>query len=77
MLESMSQPLSLRRRFLLAVGTVLTGLLVYSSILPLDSKALGSSQAGPSGDSKAELWPISIDYPLEGSIFPPGITPPT
>ena len=24
-----------------------------------------------------ELWPISIDYPEDGSIFPPGITPPT
>jgi tetratricopeptide (TPR) repeat protein len=31
----------------------------------------------PAGNSKAELWPISIDYPGDGSIFPPGITPPT
>ncbi|HEY1759469.1 MAG TPA: hypothetical protein VGG72_29115 [Bryobacteraceae bacterium] len=23
------------------------------------------------------LWPIAIDYPEDGSIFPPGITPPT
>jgi hypothetical protein len=23
------------------------------------------------------LWPLSIDYPEDGSIFPPGITPPT
>jgi tetratricopeptide (TPR) repeat protein len=34
-------------------------------------------QAVPSGGSKALLWPLSIDYPLEGSVFPPGITPPT
>ncbi|MGD0367149.1 MAG: tetratricopeptide repeat protein [Acidobacteriaceae bacterium] len=27
--------------------------------------------------SAAELWPISVDYPEDGSIFPPGITPPT
>jgi len=25
----------------------------------------------------SKLWPVSIDYPEEGSIFPPGITPPT
>jgi len=25
----------------------------------------------------AKPWPVSIDYPEEGSIFPPGITPPT
>jgi tetratricopeptide (TPR) repeat protein len=27
--------------------------------------------------SPDSLWPISIDYPEDGSIFPPGITPPT
>ena len=36
----------------------------------------------PTGDKTArgaqvEMWPISIDYPEDGSIFPPGITPPT
>ena len=25
----------------------------------------------------AKLWPLAIDYPEDGSIFPPGITPPT
>jgi hypothetical protein len=25
----------------------------------------------------APLWPISMDYPEDGSVFPPGITPPT
>ncbi len=29
------------------------------------------------GDSQGTLLPISIDYPEAGSIFPPGITPPT
>jgi len=27
--------------------------------------------------SPEKLWPVSIDYPEQGSIFPPGITPPT
>jgi tetratricopeptide (TPR) repeat protein len=27
--------------------------------------------------TQTSLWPISIDYPEDGSIFPPGITPPT
>jgi tetratricopeptide (TPR) repeat protein len=27
--------------------------------------------------ASAALWPISVDYPEDGSIFPPGITPPT
>jgi tetratricopeptide (TPR) repeat protein len=33
--------------------------------------------AGSPSTSTAELWPISIDYPANESIFPPGITPPT
>ena len=28
-------------------------------------------------ESSPKLWPLAIDYPEEGSIFPPGITPPT
>jgi len=28
-------------------------------------------------DSDRSLWPIQIDYPEDGSVFPPGITPPT
>ncbi len=35
----------------------------------------GSAIAGV--DSDPSLWSISIDYPEDGSIFPPGITPPT
>src|ERR1035437_8441655 len=77
MLESMSRPSSLRRRLLVAMGTSLAALLVCAFLLPFHSKAFGRSQAAASGDSKAELWPISIDYPQDGSIFPPGITPPT
>ena len=50
-------------------------------ISPLRSKVLGQTQtqsAAVSTESpKSALWPVSIDYPEDGSIFPPGITPPT
>ncbi|MGC2639963.1 MAG: hypothetical protein WA294_22485 [Acidobacteriaceae bacterium] len=37
-----------------------------------------AAQAQTSAPNTAHpLWPISIDYPENGSIFPPGITPPT
>jgi len=77
MLDSMSKAPDRRWRFLAAVGTLLAALLVYSFLVPFHSKASGSSQAASSADAKAALWPISIDYPQDGSIFPPGITPPT
>ena len=77
MLESMPQPSSLQRRFLVATGTILAALFVCSILPPLHGKVFGRTQAVSSSDSKAVLWPISIDYPLDGSIFPPGITPPT
>jgi hypothetical protein len=35
----------------------------------------GSATTGV--DSDRSLWPIPIDYPEDGSIFPPDITPPT
>ena len=38
------------------------------------------AQNGPANatpDGHRPLWSISIDYPEDGSIFPPGITPPT
>lgn len=42
------------------------------------SAAPGQAQ-DPSGapNPAGALWKISIDYPEDGSIFPPGITPPT
>ena len=77
MLESMPQPSSRRTRFLAAIGAILAALLVCCILPPLHGKVFGRAQAAPSSGSKAVLWPISIDYPLDGSIFPPGITPPT
>jgi tetratricopeptide (TPR) repeat protein len=77
MLDSMSKPPNRRWRFLAAVGTFFAALLFCSFLVPLHSTAFGDSQTGSSAGPKAVLWPISIDYPQDGSIFPPGITPPT
>jgi tetratricopeptide (TPR) repeat protein len=40
-------------------------------------KERNPASAGILATAEALLWPISIDYPQDGSIFPPGITPPT
>ena len=77
MLESISRPSSLRMRLLPASGTLLVILLTCSFFPPFRSKAFEGNQASAASDPKPALWPISIDYPLDGSIFPPGITPPT
>ncbi len=77
MLDSRPRLPSLRSRFLVAVGTTLFALLMCALFLPFQRAAFGRSQADSSENSKAALWPISIDYPLNDSIFPPGITPPT
>ena len=68
------------RRFLLCPHLVVAGpsilamLVVFSILAPPRNKVFGRAHAN---DPKAVLWPLSIDYPLDGSIFPPGITPPT
>jgi len=58
----------------------LTAILVSASFFPVRN-VRGQSQTCSSpnspSQSKSTLWPISIDYPEDGSIFPPGITPPT
>jgi tetratricopeptide (TPR) repeat protein len=77
MLESMRQPSFPRGRFLVAGGAILAALFACSIFPPFHSRVYGRTQAMPSSGSKVALWPISIDYPLDGSIFPPGITPPT
>ena len=77
MLESRSPLFFLKRRWLAAGATILTVLLVSLLLLPVRSKVFGKAQTAPLGNSRTDLWPISIDYPQDGSIFPPGITPPT
>ena len=77
MLDSGPQSYSPARRFAIAGATTLSLLLLAISILPIRTKAFGKMQSSGSGSSTQVLWPISIDYPEDGSIFPPGITPPT
>jgi tetratricopeptide (TPR) repeat protein len=53
------------------MAAILAIFLVLFLFLPLRNNVLGQETA------PAPLWPISIDYPEDGSIFPPGFTPPT
>ncbi len=81
----MSEESSLRsqqkRRVVLAGLTVMLVLLASIGLVPFDRGA----SAAVEGQEYAQAWEkepaasagISIDYPEDGSIFPPGITPPT
>ncbi len=68
-------------RTILAGITILFALLFAILFQPFWSKALAKMRpeevTSLTVESQAKLWPISIDYPENGSIFPPGITPPT
>ena len=77
MLQWLSWSSFLHKRSLAAVGTILTILIACSCFLPMRHGVIGAAQTRLSSESSADLWPISIDYPENGSIFPPGITPPT
>ena len=52
-------------------------LFLAPSHFPVQGKPLPQSAAVSTSSSNAALWPVSIDYPEDGSVFPPGITPPT
>ena len=69
------------KRILIAALAAAPMLLIAAFVIPPRNSVLGQTQAqtGSSSvrDSSAGLWPVSIDYPEDGSIFPPGITPPT
>ena len=61
-----------------AAKIVLAGLVVaVSSFLLVGRAELLRASSGELLSSANQLAKISIDYPLEGSIFPPEITPPT
>lgn len=75
MLGSAESTSRLRNR-LVSFGLSITALAIVSALAaPAFDKALGELRAQAATDSS--LWPISMDYPEDGSIFPPGITPPT
>jgi tetratricopeptide (TPR) repeat protein len=67
-----------KQRILLTGLTVAAGLLAAAWLLPLEKSASASADRPASiPDTGRTKSPISIDYPEDGSIFPPGITPPT
>src|ERR1700683_1244496 len=64
------------RNRLLSAALCFTGVaIVIALVAPTLSSVIGGVQSQSAASSS--LWPISIDYPEDGSIFPPGITPPT
>jgi Flp pilus assembly protein TadD len=74
MRDSADAVLRLSGRFVsVALSTTAVALVAALAIPPV-SAVIGQVQAQAVDSS---LWPISIDYPGDGSIFPPGITPPT
>jgi tetratricopeptide (TPR) repeat protein len=75
MLESAETHSHLRGRLVsIALAATAAAILAAIAVPPL-STVMGGVQAQSASDSS--LWPISLDYPENGSIFPPGITPPT
>jgi tetratricopeptide (TPR) repeat protein len=56
---------------------ILAVFLALVLFLSFRNSVLGKERNPVPASAKASLWPISIDYPQNGSIFPPGITPPT
>ena len=76
MLPEKTSPLAQQKiRLIFASSTLLAVLLGCIWILPLSKTASANSSGSP--DAAGAIASISIDYPEEGSIFPPGITPPT
>jgi len=67
-----SRPLSNRLSSLLAICGLVAVLGASPTGFRVASERVHAAQEPP-----RVLLPISIDYPEEGSIFPPGITPPT
>src|SRR5208337_2506666 len=70
-----------RRRIVLVGVTLLVVFLSSILLLPFRTSASAAVErpvtSPASQDSAQTKSPISIDYPEDGSIFPPGITPPT
>jgi hypothetical protein len=63
------------------IRLTILAILLLAIFLPIDKRgpidATISARAFAATAAAPVLTPISIDYPEEGSIFPPGITPPT
>ncbi len=77
MLELRSQVPQKPRRAFLPLFAILAISLAPILFLSFRNSVLGKEQSPAPATAETSLWPISIDYPEDGSIFPPGITPPT
>jgi tetratricopeptide (TPR) repeat protein len=66
-----------RLRLVLSAASLLIVLLVAVWLLPTPGSVSASAAVPAAQDPAPVLAPASIDYPEDGSIFPPGITPPT
>ena len=70
-----------KRRILFLGITLLAFLIATLVLLPIGRSASANSDrpsaSSPSVELAKSTAPITIDYPQNGSIFPPGITPPT
>src|SRR5271165_3945077 len=63
---------------LFSANVLLAGIIVGAGCFFLVGRAdLVRASGGDHGQSANQLAKIAVDYPLEGSIFPPEITPPT
>jgi Flp pilus assembly protein TadD len=80
MLELSSQSPQKPKRAFLPVFAILAVSLAPILFLSFRNNVLGKERSPAAAaflaPAEASLWPISIDYPEDGSIFPPGITPP-
>ena len=74
------QPHQRAKLKVLAFFSVVASVGLIAGIVTLQIRALSHGLIAPvyaAQDAPRILSPISIDYPEDGSIFPPGITPPT
>jgi hypothetical protein len=76
-----SRPLQRPRLKALALFAATVLALLSFGVLPLHLRSLGMAEFSPAvyaaQSGPRTLLHLSIDYPENGSIFPPGITPPT
>ncbi len=68
-----------RLRFAVITVSLLAALAAFGPINRGDSRRPSAQQVRPAAAAKVNSTPaaIVVDYPLDGSIFPPEITPPT
>jgi tetratricopeptide (TPR) repeat protein len=78
MLDPEAQIRRLIKRFVpIGVVSLLVVVFIASSLTRVLGRTQATAVANPFSVTKSARWPISIDYPEDGTIFPAEITPPT